>query len=180
MTCMPRQAMVPFWDVLNHVTGRANVRLHHCERGGGLQMIATRDIGQARPAGALARHRAAAGSRAGEPVRLSSSLSRQRTGPPSSRTLVEHDTRSSHAPHMSLARASRRMPGVARHLFGCARMRFAGPHRDRHRKLSALHATSSREPEEAPARRRVCSHEVCRRALRLAPGAERATRSVLA
>ncbi len=57
------QAMVPFWDALNHVTGRANVRLHHCARGGGLQMIATRDIGQARPAGARALLRTAAGSR---------------------------------------------------------------------------------------------------------------------
>ena len=32
------------WDALNHVTGAANVRLHHCERRGALQMIATRDI----------------------------------------------------------------------------------------------------------------------------------------
>lgn len=40
------QAMVPMWDALNHVTGRANVRLHHCERSGSLQMIATQDIAQ--------------------------------------------------------------------------------------------------------------------------------------
>ena len=39
------QAMVPMWDALNHVTGRANVRLHHCERSSTLQMIATADIG---------------------------------------------------------------------------------------------------------------------------------------
>jgi len=38
------QAMVPMWDALNHVTGRANVRLHHCERSSTLQMIATADI----------------------------------------------------------------------------------------------------------------------------------------
>ena len=40
------QAMVPMWDALNHVTGRANVRLHHCERSGSLQMIATQAIAQ--------------------------------------------------------------------------------------------------------------------------------------
>ena len=34
------------WDALNHVTGAANVRLHHCERRGALQMIATHDIGE--------------------------------------------------------------------------------------------------------------------------------------
>jgi hypothetical protein len=83
------QAMVPFWDALNHVTGRANVRLHHCARGGGLQMIATRDIGQARPAGARALLRTAAGSRGWRVCALSSSLSRQSTGPTSSQTLVE-------------------------------------------------------------------------------------------
>ncbi len=38
------QAMVPIWDALNHVTGRANVRLHHCEEAGALQMLATRRI----------------------------------------------------------------------------------------------------------------------------------------
>ena len=38
------QAMVPMWDALNHITGRANVRLHHCARTGALQMIATRRI----------------------------------------------------------------------------------------------------------------------------------------
>lgn len=38
------QAMVPFWDALNHVTGKANVRLHHCAKSGSLQMIATRRI----------------------------------------------------------------------------------------------------------------------------------------
>jgi N-lysine methyltransferase SETD6 len=42
------QAMVPLWDLLNHVTGQANVRLHHCSDKGCLQMIATKDI----PAGA--------------------------------------------------------------------------------------------------------------------------------
>ncbi len=34
------------WDALNHVTGAANVRLHHCERRGALQMIATCKIGK--------------------------------------------------------------------------------------------------------------------------------------
>uniref|UniRef100_A0A0G4I151 SET domain-containing protein n=1 Tax=Chromera velia CCMP2878 TaxID=1169474 RepID=A0A0G4I151_9ALVE len=38
------QAMVPFWDMLNHVTGRVNVRLHHCEETDQLQMIASKDI----------------------------------------------------------------------------------------------------------------------------------------
>ena len=38
------QAMVPLWDALNHITGAANVRLHHCARTGALQMIATRRI----------------------------------------------------------------------------------------------------------------------------------------
>ena len=38
------QAMVPMWDALNHITGEANVRLHHCPRTGALQMIATRPI----------------------------------------------------------------------------------------------------------------------------------------
>ena len=37
---------MPIWDALNHVTGRANVRLHHCERSGSLQMIATQAIAQ--------------------------------------------------------------------------------------------------------------------------------------
>ena len=37
---------MPMWDALNHVTGAANVRLHHCERRGALQMIATHDIGE--------------------------------------------------------------------------------------------------------------------------------------
>ena len=37
---------MPMWDALNHVSGRANVRLHHCERSGSLQMIATQDIAQ--------------------------------------------------------------------------------------------------------------------------------------
>jgi hypothetical protein len=39
--------MVPFWDLLNHVSGATNVRLNHCVKrigGGVLQMIATRDI----------------------------------------------------------------------------------------------------------------------------------------
>jgi hypothetical protein len=36
--------MVPMWDALNHITGCANVRLHHCEREGALQMIAIRKI----------------------------------------------------------------------------------------------------------------------------------------
>lgn len=44
--------MVPMWDALNHVTGRANVRLHNCARSSGLQMIATRDIAQVRGASA--------------------------------------------------------------------------------------------------------------------------------
>ena len=35
---------MPLWDALNHVTGRANVRLHHCEAAGALQMIASRPI----------------------------------------------------------------------------------------------------------------------------------------
>lgn len=34
--------MVPMWDMLNHVTGKVNVRLHHCEDRGVLQMIATK------------------------------------------------------------------------------------------------------------------------------------------
>ncbi|BDA47006.1 probable N-lysine methyltransferase setd6 at N-terminal half [Coccomyxa sp. Obi] len=38
------QAMVPMWDALNHITGHANVRLHHCSKKGALQMIATRRI----------------------------------------------------------------------------------------------------------------------------------------
>ncbi|GAX84660.1 hypothetical protein CEUSTIGMA_g12081.t1 [Chlamydomonas eustigma] len=38
------QAMVPIWDALNHVTDAKNVRLHHNERRGVLQMIATQDI----------------------------------------------------------------------------------------------------------------------------------------
>ncbi|KXZ56370.1 hypothetical protein GPECTOR_1g328 [Gonium pectorale] len=38
------QAMVPVWDLLNHITGSVNVRLHHCARRHVLQMIATRDI----------------------------------------------------------------------------------------------------------------------------------------
>ncbi|KAF8073173.1 SETD6 [Scenedesmus sp. PABB004] len=41
-------AMVPVWDLLNHVTGAANVRLHHDAERGALQMIATAAI----PAGA--------------------------------------------------------------------------------------------------------------------------------
>jgi hypothetical protein len=36
--------MVPMWDALNHITGKANVCLHHSLRRGALQMIATRDI----------------------------------------------------------------------------------------------------------------------------------------
>lgn len=36
--------MVPMWDALNHITGHANVRLHHCSKKGALQMIATRRI----------------------------------------------------------------------------------------------------------------------------------------
>ncbi|GLC35928.1 hypothetical protein PLESTB_000520300 [Pleodorina starrii] len=38
------QAMVPVWDLLNHITGRVNVRLYHCAKRHLLQMIATRDI----------------------------------------------------------------------------------------------------------------------------------------
>ncbi len=26
------QAMVPVWDALNHITGKVNVRLHHCTK----------------------------------------------------------------------------------------------------------------------------------------------------
>ncbi len=37
--------MVPLWDMLNHVTGRCNVRLHHDEEAGSLQMIATAAVG---------------------------------------------------------------------------------------------------------------------------------------
>ncbi|GIL72649.1 hypothetical protein Vretimale_4391 [Volvox reticuliferus] len=40
------QAMVPVWDLLNHITGQVNVRLYHCARRHVLQMIATRDISQ--------------------------------------------------------------------------------------------------------------------------------------
>jgi SET domain-containing protein 6 len=32
------------WDALNHVSGRANVRLHHDHDKGVLQMVATADI----------------------------------------------------------------------------------------------------------------------------------------
>ncbi|KAG2442960.1 hypothetical protein HXX76_003034 [Chlamydomonas incerta] len=38
------QAMVPVWDLLNHITGEVNVRLHHCRKRHVLQMIAMRDI----------------------------------------------------------------------------------------------------------------------------------------
>ncbi|GLI68824.1 hypothetical protein VaNZ11_013329, partial [Volvox africanus] len=38
------QAMVPVWDLLNHITGQVNVRLYHCAKRHVLQMIATRDI----------------------------------------------------------------------------------------------------------------------------------------
>ncbi|CAG9465287.1 unnamed protein product [Pedinophyceae sp. YPF-701] len=38
------QALVPYWDALNHVTGRVNVRLHHSASKGRLRMIAKRDI----------------------------------------------------------------------------------------------------------------------------------------
>lgn len=37
-------AIVPVWDALDHVTGRANVRLRHDATAGALQMVATRDI----------------------------------------------------------------------------------------------------------------------------------------
>lgn len=33
--------MVPLWDLLNHVTGACNVRLHHDAAAGCLQMVAT-------------------------------------------------------------------------------------------------------------------------------------------
>lgn len=36
--------MVPLWDVLNHVTGAANVRLNHDADSSALQMIATSEI----------------------------------------------------------------------------------------------------------------------------------------
>ena len=38
------QAMVPLWDALNHVTGKANVRMKHSEDTGALQMICTQPI----------------------------------------------------------------------------------------------------------------------------------------
>ncbi|KIY98017.1 hypothetical protein MNEG_9948 [Monoraphidium neglectum] len=38
------QSMCPVWDLLNHVTGRANVRLRHDAARGALQMVATRPI----------------------------------------------------------------------------------------------------------------------------------------
>eukprot|EP00955_Chlamydomonas_euryale_P056843 356573-Chlamydomonas_euryale.AAC.1 len=38
------QSLVPVWDALNHVTGRVNVRLHHDEAVGALQMVATRRV----------------------------------------------------------------------------------------------------------------------------------------
>ena len=37
---------VPLWDMLNHVTGQCNVRLHHNPQRGALQMIATKPINQ--------------------------------------------------------------------------------------------------------------------------------------
>ena len=40
------QGLVPMWDMLNHVTGQVNVRLHHDQANGALQMIATHDIAQ--------------------------------------------------------------------------------------------------------------------------------------
>ena len=39
-------AMVPAWDLLNHVAGAANVRLHHDAKRRCLEMITTRDIGR--------------------------------------------------------------------------------------------------------------------------------------
>lgn len=38
------QGMVPLWDALNHVTGKANVRLHHDADLGALQMLSTRYV----------------------------------------------------------------------------------------------------------------------------------------
>eukprot|EP00775_Hariotina_reticulata_P011088 gene11088-11243_t len=38
------QGMVPVWDLLNHITGKVNVKLHHEPQRGVLQMIATQDI----------------------------------------------------------------------------------------------------------------------------------------
>eukprot|EP00892_Ulva_mutabilis_P007677 jgi/Ulvmu1/5281/UM022_0075.1 len=38
------QCLVPLWDALNHVTGKANVRLSHDAKRGSLLMIATRNI----------------------------------------------------------------------------------------------------------------------------------------
>ena len=35
---------VPVWDMLNHITGRCNVRLHHSSRKGALQMITTKSV----------------------------------------------------------------------------------------------------------------------------------------
>ncbi|KAL3144369.1 hypothetical protein ABBQ32_004124 [Trebouxia sp. C0010 RCD-2024] len=40
------QAMVPLWDMLNHVTGQCNVRLHHSSKHEALQMITTKPIKQ--------------------------------------------------------------------------------------------------------------------------------------
>lgn len=38
------QAMVPLWDLLNHVTGKANVRLNHDAKRGCLQMLTTQAV----------------------------------------------------------------------------------------------------------------------------------------
>ena len=37
---------VPLWDMLNHVTGKCNVRLHHSQKRGVFQMFATQPIKQ--------------------------------------------------------------------------------------------------------------------------------------
>ncbi|GMH40523.1 hypothetical protein BSKO_08427 [Bryopsis sp. KO-2023] len=38
--------IVPMWDMLNHVSGKCNVRLNHCEERGVLQMIASQNIAE--------------------------------------------------------------------------------------------------------------------------------------
>ena len=40
----PCASQVPLWDMLNHATGKCNVRLHHDDYQGTLQMLATADI----------------------------------------------------------------------------------------------------------------------------------------
>lgn len=55
---LPRQAMVPVWDLLNHITGDVNVRLHHCsKRWAGLSRSKGRTASQGRESSAAARAR---------------------------------------------------------------------------------------------------------------------------